>query len=124
MNTELIVTIIVLVILYMIWNNRQNEGFYFRTPPLAYDSDACDRMCQNTSGCNHYYYDPVTRQCFMSAFYKYGDLYYPYMHNGNHFFPLRYRHGRYWGTRFGENYKKFNSKYLLNKRTQYKNRKS
>ncbi len=97
MNMILILVIIVVIVIIVCSTDSKNEGFYFKSPPLAYDADACGRMCDNTQGCNSYYYDHVTRQCWMNSYYRYGDLFYPYVNNTYLRSPARYRWGRYWG---------------------------
>lgn len=96
MNQIVMVTLIVVALIFLLCN-RQSESFYFRSPSLAYDADACLRSCDNTSGCNSAYYDAVTRACWKQSAYAYGDLYYPYVNNTYWFSPSRYRYSRYFG---------------------------
>jgi len=91
-----VIVIVVTVIIYMSFDD-DTEHFHFKTPPLSYDASSCERMCDNTNGCNSFYYDPITRQCWMNSYHKYGDMYYPYMNNTYWWSPARYRWGRYWG---------------------------
>ena len=93
---EIILLFIAIIALLWIVFFREEEGFYFKSPPLTYDADACGRLCDNTGGCNSYYYDPVTRQCWLNSYYRYGDLMYPYMNNTYFWTPARYRWGKYW----------------------------
>lgn len=103
LSKEVIIGIIIVIVVLYMMCSVEKENFYFRSPPLSYDAESCGRMCDNTNGCNSYYYDPVTRQCWMNSYYKYGDLYYPYVNNTYWWVPSRYRWGRYWGYRHGNN---------------------
>ncbi len=94
---QIVMVILIVIILVFLLCNRQNESFYFRSPSLEYSAEACGRSCDNTSGCNSYYFDPSSRQCWMNSAYRYGDLYYPYVNNTYWFSPNRYRWGRYFG---------------------------
>jgi hypothetical protein len=95
MNQALIIAVVVILVFMMCGVN--SEHFYFRAPPLAYDAQNCSRLCDNTTGCNSYYYNPVTRQCWQNSFYRYGEIYYPYTNNTNFFVPARYKWGKYFG---------------------------
>jgi hypothetical protein len=92
-----IVLIFVVILVLLFCKPDNNENFYFRSPPLDYDADSCQRRCDNTSGCNSFYYDPITRQCWMQSAYKHSDLYYPYVHNTYWWVPSRYRFGKTFG---------------------------
>jgi hypothetical protein len=94
----MLIILVVVVVLFLMCNFKNKEDFYFRSPPLAYDRTACERMCDNTDGCQSSYYDPVTRQCWMNSYFKYGDLYYPYVNNTYYFTPSRFRWGKYYGA--------------------------
>jgi len=98
-QTMFIAVGVIVVVLYLMCN--RNEGFYFRSPPLSYDSDACNRMCDNTNGCNSSYYDPATRQCWMNSYENYNDLFYPHQNNTYNWNPSRFRFGKYRGYRHG-----------------------
>lgn len=91
-----IFAIIIVVILSCNYSDNK-ENFYFRAPPLSYSNEACLRMCDNTDGCNSAWFDPSTRQCWMNQYYKYGDLYYPYVNNTYFWSPSRFRYGKYFG---------------------------
>lgn len=99
MELDIISIIILLIGLYVLCLSFEdkNEGFYFTSTPIAYNSEACGRMCDNTNGCNSWYYDDVSRQCWMNSEYRYGDLYYPYMNQTYFWAPAKYRWGRYAG---------------------------
>ena len=96
---QLITVVIILLILFVLFgrNNNKENFFFYKTPPLLYDAESCGRRCDNTSGCQSYYYDPVTRQCHMNSHHRYGDLYYPYVNNTYWWTPSRYRWGKYVG---------------------------
>jgi hypothetical protein len=94
---QIAIVIFVVIILGVLLCGGKNEGFYFRSPSLSYDAEACGRQCDNTSGCNSYYFDPSSRQCWKNSAYSYSDLYYPYVNNTYWFSPSRYKFGRYFG---------------------------
>lgn len=98
---EFVVIFIIIVIIIYIFKSKSNENFYFKSPPLAYSSEICGRMCDNTNGCQSYYYDPSTRQCWMNNYHRYGDLYYPHIHNTTTWIPSRFRFGKYYGDVMG-----------------------
>jgi hypothetical protein len=115
-TTEMIFGIIfIIAIIFGVLSCNTNENFHFKSPPLSYDAESCGRMCDNTNGCNSYYYDPVTRQCWMNSYKKYGDLYYPYVNNTYGWLPSRYRWGRYWGYRHG-NHRPLTSRKMRDKK--------
>ena len=97
MNQIFVIILVVIIVAFLICNTDNKEGFYFRSPPLSYDRNACERLCDNTDGCQSSYYDPVTRQCWMNSYFKYGDLYYPYVNNTYYFTPSKFRWGKYYG---------------------------
>lgn len=101
METNMIIFLIVVVVIIWWFFIKQDEHFYFKSPPLTYDADACSRLADNTFGANSYYYDPITRQCWLNSYYKYGDLMYPYMNNTYFWSPTKYRWGRTWVDREG-----------------------
>jgi hypothetical protein len=88
--------VVIIVIIFMILFCKQNnENFYFHTPSLSYDAETCGRMCDNTKGCNSYFYDPITRACHMQNYFKYGDLYYPYANSTYFWTPSKFRFGKF-----------------------------
>jgi len=98
MDNQLVMIILVVLIIFALCRNSNQENFFFyKTPPLLYDAQACEARCNNTSGCQSYYYDPVTRQCYMNSYHRYGDLYYPYVNNTYWWTPSRYHFGKYVG---------------------------
>ena len=95
---HMLLVIIIIIVIFLLCNKKDsNEGFYFKSPPLAYDADACGRMADNTEGVNSYYYDPSTRFCHLNTLYHYGDLYYPSINNTYWWSPTRYRYGKFRG---------------------------
>ena len=95
-DTETIIIIMAIITVYIIMTKKENtERFYYKNPPVAYDINACGRMCDNTKGCNSYYYDASTRKCWMNGAYRNEELYYPNINNTYWWNPSRYRWGRY-----------------------------
>lgn len=103
MNQTVIIILAVLIglVLFCKTDNKRekfnNDSFYYRSPPLSYNAEACQRLCDNTEGCDSYYFDPSNRACWMNSYYKYGDIYYPYVNNTYFWVPSRFRFGKYFG---------------------------
>lgn len=95
---KFVIIIVIIIILGLLCDRlNSNEEYYYETPSLSYNAEQCGLKCDNTVGCNSYYYDPVTRQCWQNSTYKYGDLYYPYVNRTNYWIPSKYRFGKYLG---------------------------
>ena len=102
MNQTIIIILVAIVIILLLSKKENNkENFYFRSPPLAYSHEACTRMCDNTDGCQSSWFDPNTRACWMNSYYRYGDIYYPYVNNTYTWTPSRFRFGKYFGRNAG-----------------------
>jgi hypothetical protein len=97
MNQTIVIIIVIIICLALFCTSDKQENFYYRSPPLSYNAEACQRLCDNTDGCNSSYFDPSTRACWMNSYYKYGDIYYPYVNNTYFWTPSRFRFGKYFG---------------------------
>ena len=88
--------VILIFILLCIKNKTQNkkENFHFKHIPIEINEEACKMRCDNTAGCDAYYFDNITGQCVQTRFYKFGDIYYPYVNYDYLARKSKYKYGK------------------------------
>lgn len=97
MNENFCIIIFLLIIFGLLLYTRDksqtmNENFYFKHIPIENNEEACKLRCDNTAGCETYYFDNVTGQCVQTQFYKFGDIYYPYVNYDHIARPSKYKY--------------------------------
>jgi hypothetical protein len=97
MNQIIAIIFIIFIfgLLFCTKNQNIKENFHFKHIPIVNNKEACKLRCDNTAGCDTYFFDNVTGQCIQTQIYKFGDIYYPFVNYDYMARPSKYKYKKH-----------------------------
>jgi hypothetical protein len=86
------IIIIFIILLFLLLCKYKKENFIFKHIPIENNRESCKMRCDNTIGCEKYFFDNVTGQCLQMQYYKHGDIFHPYTTYDYLSLPHKYKH--------------------------------